>query len=77
MSNKSRFTQADVTRAVRACLIAGMAVSRVKIKIDGSIVVYAAGDAAVEANPCDRIFDQGAPNPLDRLLFGGDRRRGR
>jgi opacity protein-like surface antigen len=68
MSNKSRFTQADVTRAVRACLKAGMQVARVEVRIDGSITVYAAGGAAGERNPWDSVLERGAPNPVDRVF---------
>jgi hypothetical protein len=56
MTKPTRFTQADLTRAVSAMRKAGCVVAAAKIEPDGSILVLT--DLASPAN------DQ---NPLDRL----------
>ncbi len=53
-----RFSQADVTRAVRAVKAAGEIVSHVIVEHDGRIVVH----CGKMIGECDRV------NPLDRLL---------
>ena len=57
MTKASRFTQADVTRAVRACEKAGLCVAGAKINVDGSILVLTS-----QAQPANDVG-----NPLDRL----------
>jgi hypothetical protein len=57
VSNKARFTQADVTRAVKGWQAAGMEVAQVEITVDGTIIVSGPGD-----------HRRGGPNPLDRIF---------
>jgi hypothetical protein len=40
---RSRFTKADVHRAVKGSTDAGLKISRVEVEPDGKIVVFAAG----------------------------------
>jgi type II secretory pathway component GspD/PulD (secretin) len=61
MTRAVRFSQADVTRAVKATERAGLRVAGVKIQPDGSIFVVT-GEA-------DMIED--FRNPLDRMLGNG------
>ena len=39
MSRKARFTQADVTRAIRGAQAAGGVIKRITIEVDGTIVI--------------------------------------
>lgn len=57
MTKATRFTQADLTRAVLAMRKAGECVTGAKIEPDGSILVLTAAN--------DRANQRG--NPLDRL----------
>ena len=61
MSERARFKQADLTRAVKAAEKAGMLIGGCKIEPDGTITVLAASPGGMPAN--DR-------NPLDRLHHG-------
>lgn len=61
MTRKAAFYQDDVTRAVKGCQAAGIAVGTVTITPAGEIVIYATG---AESAP--------RPNPLDRLLENGN-----
>ena len=60
VSRRAAFNQADITRAVKGCQAAGIAVGTVTVTPAGEIVIYAAGG---ESAP--------RPNPLDRLLPNG------
>jgi hypothetical protein len=52
----AKFRQADVARAIRGAIKAGLSVSRVEIDRDGKIVVICAGDApAIEESPDDAL----------------------
>lgn len=49
--------QADITRAVKGALSAGMQPGRVEVRPDGTVVIYAAGEQAdTGENPCDRLL---------------------
>lgn len=61
MTRAARFSQADLTRAMKAAEKAGLCVAGYEIKPDGTIAVLTG--AAVPAN--DRA------NPLDRLHHHG------
>lgn len=50
MGKRATFTQAEVTRAIRAAKAAGMTVTRCEIGADGSIVL---SDAPVAPSPED------------------------
>jgi hypothetical protein len=54
----ARFTQSDLTRAVKGVAAAGLRVAGVKIGADGSIMVQVEGAANDAANPLDRVFKQ-------------------
>ena len=55
MGAQHRFTQADVTRAVRGAVKAGMRVGQFKIDPNGAIVVMSENVApAVDPNPWDQ-----------------------
>lgn len=57
MTRPTRFTQADLTRAVRAMRKAGEHVTGARIEPDGSIVVLTGtSEAANDRNPLDRIL---------------------
>jgi hypothetical protein len=58
MANRpAQFKQADVTRAVKGAVAAGLSVGRVEIDRDGKIIVIAQGSlSATTANPCDRLL---------------------
>lgn len=58
MTRPARFTQTDVTRAIKALEKAGLSVSGTKIMPDGSIFVL--------TGPPNAANDRA--NPLDRLL---------
>lgn len=64
MTAKSRFLQADVTRALRAVKQAGCIPASCKIDEDGSITVALIGEAGVEPddNPWDRELNNGPPS---------------
>lgn len=49
-----RFRQADVTRALKGALGAGMTVSRVEIDPDGRIVLAAPGEPSTPQSELDR-----------------------
>jgi len=57
MKKRRLFTQADVTRIVKAVVKAGLAVARVEISLEGSVVVIPTTG-----------FDTGAGDDLDREL---------
>lgn len=57
MTARARFTQADITRAIRGVTAGGCRVARIEIEPDGTIVVIPEGAA-----------EMARPNPLDRLL---------
>jgi hypothetical protein len=65
MTKRARFTQADVTRAVRACQEAGLEIASITIHPDGAIEVTPVGSP-----------EQERLNPLDRLLNSWDEERG-
>lgn len=53
---RSRFTQSDVTRAIRAAIAANLAIAAVRIAPDGTILIIPGTPATVtpwEANPWD------------------------
>lgn len=57
MTARARFSQADITRAIKGALAAGIEIGTVRVSPTGEIVVYAKGE------------DQAPrPNPLDALL---------
>ena len=59
MTARARFSQADLTRAVKAMAKAGCPVAGAKIELDGSITVL-----TEIARPANDI------NPLEKLLNG-------
>lgn len=62
MTAVARFTQTDVTRAMKGARAAGFTRVRVGIDVTGNIVVDASDDPAPVGD--------GRRNPLDRLLEG-------
>ena len=62
MTAKSRFLQADVTRALRAVKQAGCIPASCKIDEDGSIIVALIGEAGVapNENPWDEELNNGS-----------------
>jgi hypothetical protein len=59
MTRPSRFTSADLERAVKAVRKAGCLVAGAKIEPDGSITVLTGtGSAANDRNPLDRILSR-------------------
>lgn len=58
MGNRpAQFKQADVTRAVKGAVAAGLSVGRVEIDRDGKIIVIANGAMAAPAvNDWDRVL---------------------
>lgn len=61
MTRAARFSQADVTRAIKAAEKAGYPLAGYEIKPDGSIRVLIAPPGGIPANDI---------NPLERLLNG-------
>lgn len=60
MTARARFSQADITRAIKGAQAAGIEVGTVRVSPTGEIMVYARGE------------DQAPrPNPLDDLLLNG------
>jgi hypothetical protein len=57
-SRAARFTQRDLTRALKAAVAAGLKVVGTRIEIDGTLVLtYGdAGDVVSSGNPLDREF---------------------
>jgi hypothetical protein len=51
MGRRQTFTQAEVTRAIKAATAAGMAVARCEITPDGAIVISTEATAKVQADP--------------------------
>jgi hypothetical protein len=49
----SRFRQADITRALKGALAAGLEVGRVEIDAVGKIVVFAKSEAAEAVTPLE------------------------
>lgn len=56
----ARFTQADVTRALKGAAVAGFDVGRVEISPDGRIVVFPAGLPADDVDDDLRKFRERA-----------------
>ncbi|PSJ42145.1 hypothetical protein C7I55_07885 [Sphingomonas deserti] len=48
MTKAVRFTQADLTRAIRGCVAAGLDIVSVDIQAGGAIVVHACGSLPIE-----------------------------
>lgn len=61
MSAVAKFTQADVKRAVKGALDAGMRIGGIEIDPNGKIVVLAANGSAIKskANGWDRALGNG------------------
>jgi len=53
MARKVAFKQADVSRAVKGAVGAGLAISRVEIDQEGRIVLVATSDTKAPENPLD------------------------
>lgn len=51
MGRRQTFTQAEVTRAIKAATAAGMAVASCKITQDGAIVISAEATAQAQTDP--------------------------
>ena len=65
MTARARFTQADVTRAYRGAVKAGMSVQRIEIcPATGRIVIIAGRSFGSD------LGDE--PNEWDEVLYGGD-----
>lgn len=59
MTRATRFSQADLTRAVNAMRKAGCDVAGAEIKPDGSIVVLTGlANPANDSNPLDRVLSR-------------------
>jgi hypothetical protein len=63
MTTKARIAQADIERAVKATLRAGVQIGSVQVSAAGDIVIYAKGES--------KPSPSAATNPLDRLLQNG------
>lgn len=46
---RTRFTQAEITRAAKGAVAAGLSVERVEIDAEGKVVIYTSG----ERDDCD------------------------
>lgn len=52
---KTRFTEADIRRAARGAVEAGLNIGRVEIDCDGKLVIYTRGEADdCEMTPLER-----------------------
>ena len=56
----ARFTQADVTRALKGAAVAGFSVGRVEISPDGRIIVFPPGQPADDVDDDLRKFRERA-----------------
>jgi hypothetical protein len=65
MTVRARFTQADVTRAYRGAVKAGMSVQRIEISL-------ATGNIMIIAGPPLPAAMSGEPNEWDEVLYGRD-----
>ena len=61
MRRPSKFKKTDVTRATKAVLAAGLAIGRVEVALDGSIVV-------VPGRPKEAIKDDETSEDLKNLI---------
>ena len=63
MTAKARIAQADIERAVKATIRAGMDVGSVQVSATGDIMIYAKGESkpspSAPANPLDRLLQNG------------------
>ena len=53
MNRRATFSQADVTRALKAHVAAGIPVARTEVTPDGRIVVFTVHDGAATGEPND------------------------
>lgn len=53
MARRQTFTQAEVTRAIKAATAAGMAVARCEITPDGAIVISTESAKQMQADPLE------------------------
>lgn len=65
MTARAKFKQADIERAVRGVLAAGLSVRSVEITPEGIAVNVGAPAAAVRPNPLDRLL---GPHPSKAVL---------
>jgi hypothetical protein len=60
---RSRFTQADIAKAVKAAIAAGLEIARVQIAADGTITIVTGKSAEQQqghqCNEWDRVLDDG------------------
>ena len=56
MNNRTTFRQSDITRAMRGVAAGGLAIGRVEIARDGTIIITPAGSPLLDpANPWDEL----------------------
>jgi hypothetical protein len=55
MTKPARFSQTDITRAIKGVEAAGLRVSSVDIQGDRIVVLVAGQDVAARKNPLDRL----------------------
>lgn len=57
MNRKAKFTQADVTRAVKGAVQGGLPISRVEVDQDGRIIILAGSPKKLDAcNEWDEVL---------------------
>jgi hypothetical protein len=56
VTKPARFSQTDITRAIKGVEAAGLRVSSVDIQGDRIVVLVAGQDVAARKNPLDRIY---------------------
>ncbi len=56
MTRPARFSQTDITRAIKGVEAAGLRVASVDIQGDRIVVLVAGQDVAARKNPLDRLY---------------------
>ncbi len=56
MTKPARFSQTDITRAIKGVEAAGLRVARVEIQGDRIVVLAAGQDNSTRRNPLDKLY---------------------